>query len=1021
MIAPPTTRQKRGDSSPPSSSSLGQSAKAVVYLRFVLLAVLVGSTITCATLVYKYASDAEQTQFEDHFQSESAVVMDALLGSLFLSLGAFDSFVLDMMSYANSANATWPFVTIPNFGVRAAKIRSLSKAILLFQYIWVSAIDRPAWESFSLQNDGWVNEILELQQRDEHFHGTGYPDYVPYGRIHGQNGNSPESASFFLPSWQTYPIVPERPPYNWDGALVTAVQQSLDCLVNDTSVVIKVVNLPDESDPIAVRQARYTNDWARDFITDDQDPAEPMVNVYYPMSTGEISSLSGKESVREDNSSSLVGIFTARLYWRELLVLILPPGTGGVVVVFEMGDYATFTYAIDGPEANYLGRGDCHNTKYKGSLEQSLVLGQSIAAAKGVAYSGLPLCDTTSNFKIRIYPSTSMEEAYLTRGPFLYTVVAVLAFLFTSTLFVIYDQSSEKRQQKALHTVEQTEQNVALLEDMVQERTRELEESNARIEAASAKQLQHFASMSHEIRTPMNGIIGLSSLLEETELSPLQAETMKMITASGNLLVCVVNDVLDYAKLQSGFVDIQKTKSKLQEVMSSTAYCVQLKSKGGVTIETFYDPQIPEHFTTDTRRLQQILFNLLGNAVKFSSEGGTVEFHASICDTKLANLGGESRFLDVEARGKPLARTLRFVVKDYGRGIKREDLKVIFEPFSQAGKDTAGAYGGTGLGLAITMRLVHALGGAISVDSEFGKWSEFTVDLPFCEELADIEAEALRLQSIQVVLVGQESRETGWVTQLFHRFGVSVFRYQHLRDIEIKAAVIKVPNSQILYLVHEDSFAKSEFEALAEDSYVRLATFGPNFSVPESRFHYRSLTNILPVVLFRQIREYAQDEMTQASSQAGLESRSVSKNTNVEIRKDLRFLIAEDNSVNQKVLKRILTRLGFEHIDIVEDGQAAVEAEARSSYDLIWMDMQMPHVDGVEACRIINSRRTRSRRVPKIVFCTAHVQDKFEKECLDSGAIGFLAKPCSIQTVKACLESIAHHQDFDPQQDNATP
>eukprot|EP00977_Amphora_coffeiformis_P023776 scaffold14226_cov186-Amphora_coffeaeformis.AAC.3 len=427
-----------------------------------------------------------------------------------------------------------------------------------------------------------------------------------------------------------------------------------------------------------------------------------------------------------------------------------------------------------------------------------------------------------------------------------------------------------------------------------------------------------------------------------------------MITASGNLLVCVVNDVLDYAKLQSGFVDIQKTKSKLQEVMSSTAYCVQLKSKGGVTIETFYDPQIPEHFTTDTRRLQQILFNLLGKLRRtglspafcnglamLQTQGGTVEFHASICDTKLANLGGESRFLDVEARGKPLARTLRFVVKDYGRGIKREDLKVIFEPFSQAGKDTAGAYGGTGLGLAITMRLVHALGGAISVDSEFGKWSEFTVDLPFCEELADIEAEALRLQSIQVVLVGQESRETGWVTQLFHRFGVSVFRYQHLRDIEIKAAVIKVPNSQILYLVHEDSFAKSEFEALAEDSYVRLATFGPNFSVPESRFHYRSLTNILPVVLFRQIREYAQDEMTQASSQAssqaGLESRSVSKNTNVEIRKDLRFLIAEDNSVNQKVLKRILTRLGFEHIDIVEDGQAAVEAEARSSYDLIWM------------------------------------------------------------------------------------
>ena len=109
---------------------------------------------------------------------------------------------------------------------------------------------------------------------------------------------------------------------------------------------------------------------------------------------------------------------------------------------------------------------------------------------------------------------------------------------------------------------------------------------------------------------------GLSSLLEETELSPLQAETMEMIIASGKLLLCVVNDVLDYSKLQSGFVDIQPTKCNLQEIISSTAHCVQLKSEGGVTIETFYDAQVPEHFTTDPRRLQQILFNLLGTLLR---------------------------------------------------------------------------------------------------------------------------------------------------------------------------------------------------------------------------------------------------------------------------------------------------------------------------------------------------------------------------------------------------------------------
>jgi len=146
-----------------------------------------------------------------------------------------------------------------------------------------------------------------------------------------------------------------------------------------------------------------------------------------------------------------------------------------------------------------VGRGDWHDNKYKYALEVSSLLGESVAKGTGFSYSGLPLCDTTNDFRIRIYPSTQMEKAFLTQGPRIYMVVAVLAFFFTSTLFVIYDRCSEKRQQKAWHTVEQTEQNVALLENMVRERTHELEESNARIEAASAKQLEHFAAMSHEV------------------------------------------------------------------------------------------------------------------------------------------------------------------------------------------------------------------------------------------------------------------------------------------------------------------------------------------------------------------------------------------------------------------------------------------------------------------------------------------------------------------------------------------
>ena len=247
----------------------------------------------------------------------------------------------------------------------------------------------------------------------------------------------------------------------------------------------------------------------------------------------------------------------------------------------------------------------------------------------------------------------------------------------------------------------------------------------------------------------------------------------------------------------------------------------------------------------------------LGNAVKFSKEGGTVEFHVKICDTMLGTNAEEARFPDVEQAcgGKLNTRTLRFIVKDYGCGIKREDLKVIFEPFSQAGRDTAGTYGGTGLGLAITMRLVDALGGHISVHSEFGKWSGFTVDLPFREELADVVAEAQRLRNTKIVFVAHESKEVARVTQLFHKYGISVLRYQHLRDIKIRADDAKASASQILYLIHESSYSKTEFDELVDTSNTSLATFGPSFSVSNSCAHFNSLTEILPVVLLRRLRE----------------------------------------------------------------------------------------------------------------------------------------------------------------------
>jgi signal transduction histidine kinase len=245
------------------------------------------------------------------------------------------------------------------------------------------------------------------------------------------------------------------------------------------------------------------------------------------------------------------------------------------------------------------------------------------------SYTGLPLSRQQCSYVLSVYPSSDTKDAFTTTNPITFTVIAVLIFGFTSAVFLIYDCCVERRQQKVMRTAVQSTANVSLLEDKVKERTRtlqttneRLEEANHRILEASAAQLQHFACMSHEIRTPLNCIIGLSSLLQESSLNPIQAESMEMIVSSSDLLLTVVNDVLDYSKLESGNVDIEIRQCSLQETLNSVVHAIEAKAVSKkVSLCTIYDARICDAINTDGRRLQQILYNLLGNAIKFSKEG----------------------------------------------------------------------------------------------------------------------------------------------------------------------------------------------------------------------------------------------------------------------------------------------------------------------------------------------------------------------------------------------------------------
>lgn len=230
-------------------------------------------------------------------------------------------------------------------------------------------------------------------------------------------------------------------------------------------------------------------------------------------------------------------------------------------------------------------------------------------------------------------------------------------------------------------------------------------------------------------RTPLNCIIGLSSLMQEsTSLDQKQAEYLQMMVSSGELLQRVVNDVLDYSKLEAGKVVVEIQQSSLQDALNAVVRSIETNALSrNVSVETHYDYTVGEFFATDSRRLQQILYNLLGNSIKFSSEEGVVELWVQHCILPPQLLKQDSCDVrDIKPFGQD-QQVLRFVVKDYGKGIQKENFEKIFVPFSQAENSTERLHGGTGLGLAITAKLVKALGGSISVDSEFGEWTEMRV------------------------------------------------------------------------------------------------------------------------------------------------------------------------------------------------------------------------------------------------------------------------------------------------------